>query len=457
MSGEIYLPINAIDPNSPDTTKIVVYAKDDGLYIRRPDDVVGMRLRIGENDSAAAQLLNNSGNTLTYGSVVIWDVTVNEAVTTTNVEADFRVAGVVNSQSIQSGYVGSIITLAGSIVDVMCDSNAVGRGHFLVTSSTPGMAKAIGYSITDNTFAIALEEKSAGGNGLVTAMLVHNVRTITAGNTGWSVGGYTTAAVANTQKLVIPNETWLTVIDAALPTALYTQGGLGYSIIRGYSAGGYTGSVNFSTIYRVVFSTEQLTTVEGVTLTNAKRSMRYGHNAGVKGWIVGGYTTTYVANTDRFVFATETNSAGNSISVADRYRNGVSDGTKIFTAGGETQPTNHIAVNTESISAYPDANIIISNNYAVISFPSKAGYYVRDATGAGNGAKIPFNTGVASVITGPNSSKFIANGCTDGISVGYFAPVNMERFNPVTESFTACANSMQIPKNSAAVFNSGAL
>lgn len=444
------------DVDEPASGRLVIYAKEDGAYIRRAGDPAGLRLRLGADDTHSSQLHNNDSLTLQYGNVVIWDSSADTSVRLTNINGDYRVAGVVNALAIAPGNIGGVMTQAGEIVDVLCDSNAVARGMWLVSSSVPGRATAGGYWRTDNTFAVALSEKVAGSEGMVQAMLIHSLRTVTAGNAGWSLGGYAGTITNNTQKLTFANETWTSIPAAVLPTALYQQAGLGYRIIAGYSIGGYDGTNNYATAYKINLASETTGTVSAANLGTARRGLRYGHNAIDKGWVVGGYTTTAVATTDKITFTTDLRSAGASISVTDYWRVGVGDGMQIFTTGNTT-PTNRILVGTETISVYTDANITVSNSYCSVAFPISNGYYFR----AGSGAKINFASGIGSTGPVPSSAHDQASGMTDDLTVGYVAGNNSsptdttERFNPATETFSV-AGPMSVGKWLAAVFSVGA-
>jgi len=452
----INIPINSGDADEPASGRLVIFAKSDGLYIRRSGDVAGLRLRLGADDTLSSQLRNNDSVTLQYGNVVVWDVSANGAVRLTNVRGDYRVAGVVNTLSIAPGHVGSVMTQAGEIVDVLCDTGAVSRGMFLIASATPGRATASGYWKTENAFAVALSEKAAGSEGTVQAMLIHALRTVITGNAGWSVGGYGGGNITNNaQKLTFANETWTSVAGAALPMALQQQAGLGYGVIAGYSLGGYDNTNNYATAYKLNLASETTGAVNGANLLTTRRNLRYGHNAIDKGWVVGGYTTAAVNNTDKITFAVDLRSAGASLSVADSMRVGVGDGTQIFTTGS-TAPTNRILIGTETISAYPDANITASGSYCSVAFPVGYGYYFR----AGGGAKINFASGIGSGGPIPSGAHDYASGITDGLAVGYVAGNNAspydttERFNPATETFSA-TGSMSVGKCSAAVFSVG--
>jgi len=452
----INIPINTGDVDEPASGRLIIYAKSDGLYIRRAGDPTGLRLRLGADDTMSSQLLNNSTLTLRYGNVVIWDSTADAAVKLTNIKGDYRVAGVVNAPAIGPGSIGGVMTQAGEIVDVLCDTEAVARGMFLVTSTVPGRATANGYWRTDNAFAIALSAKAAGSEGMVRAVLMQGLRTIIVGNAGWALGGSTGEITNNSQKLTFANETWVSVSAAAMPIALIAQAGLGYGITAGYSIGGTDNTNNYATAYKLNLASETIGTASGANLGTARRGLRYGHNATNKGWVVGGYTNANVSITDKITFATDLRSAGADLSVLDARRVGVGDGTQIFTVGS-AEPTNRILVGTETISAYTDANITVSLNYCSMAFPARNGYYVQGTSGA----KINFASGIGSRGPGTAGVHNIANGITNGIAIGYVAgndaaPMGTtERFNPATEIFSA-SGTMSAGKYNAAVFSVGA-
>lgn len=457
MSGEILVPINSVDTNAPDAGKLVIFAKEDGLYIRRATDTVGMRLRMGADDTSAAQLLNNSGTTLYYGDVVVWDVSADEAVGLTTIEGDYRVAGVVVSTEIADGQVGSVMMLAGYVVDVMCDTGAVARGQFLMASSTAGRARSAGYWRTDNTFAVALSEKSSGAEGIVHAMLVHAARRLTVGGAGWASGGNASGALTSAERFAFASEAWSGAAGAALPAARYASAGLGYGVYAGLNIGGMTGS-SAAEAYKIDYGTMTLAAQTSANLTTARRNLRYGHNSAAKGWAVAGYTSVNVNTVDKTTYATMITSTGGMLSVADIYRVGVSDGVSVYTAGSTT-PTNKISAASETIAASADANITASQYYLSMSFPGTNGYYLQGTSGA----KINFASGVGSGGPGSLAAHNYGHGMSDNLTIGYAAGNNAspydvtERFNPATETYSAMSATMVVGRSQSAVFCEGAL
>lgn len=106
-------------------------------------------------------ILNNSGGELRTGDVVVWDMAVDKAVTTTTTANAPTVAGVWVGVTPNGGY-GRVMVDGVGLVRV---NAAVARGTVLATSTTAKQAKAGGAS----AFAFTLEATS--GAGLVRAAL----------------------------------------------------------------------------------------------------------------------------------------------------------------------------------------------------------------------------------------------------------------------------------------------
>lgn len=81
---------------------------------------------------------NSSGATLEQGSVVIWLAAGGQAINTSTLQGDSRVAGVIESR-VLNGATGRIIT--NGVVAVLCDE-AVAVGALLEISTTAGQAQA---------------------------------------------------------------------------------------------------------------------------------------------------------------------------------------------------------------------------------------------------------------------------------------------------------------------------
>lgn len=107
-------------------------------------------------------ILNNSGQTLQTGDVVIWDSTADRAVTTTTTRDDRRVAGVWIGRTLNGAY-GRVLKSGVGYVKV---GAAVTRGNRLGTGTT---ATAAAEYNTVGRLGVALQ--STGGAGLCLALI----------------------------------------------------------------------------------------------------------------------------------------------------------------------------------------------------------------------------------------------------------------------------------------------
>lgn len=128
------------------------------------DDVMAVDV----NEAYGLTLTNRSGGALVLGDVVIQDTGNDSSFTTTNVEANPKVIGVV-AESIANAASGVAMN-GGPMAGVKCDAVAVTRGQYLITSTTLTRATSTSTWQT-GVFAIALTAKGAGV-GTVTAWLL---------------------------------------------------------------------------------------------------------------------------------------------------------------------------------------------------------------------------------------------------------------------------------------------
>jgi len=110
-------------------------------------------------------VLNNSGQTLVTGDVVVWDTTAQQAVTTSTTVADQNVAGVVVGR-IGSARNGLILVKGIGWVNT---NNAITNGNALVQSGTAKQASFTGPIGSIGAFAYAMSTTS--GSGLIPAFV----------------------------------------------------------------------------------------------------------------------------------------------------------------------------------------------------------------------------------------------------------------------------------------------
>lgn len=113
-------------------------------------------------------LVNKSGVLQEAGTVVIPDYTADYGFTTTDIEGDSRVVGVLSEDIANnaSGKVG-----VGKKTSTVKVTGNVARGEWLITSSTAGMAKASGTTRPPGAIGVAMTAYEGGGNGTVVALL----------------------------------------------------------------------------------------------------------------------------------------------------------------------------------------------------------------------------------------------------------------------------------------------
>jgi hypothetical protein len=378
----------------------------------------------GAGDSATS-LTNKSGSTVNLGDVVVFDTDNDSAFETTTHQQDLRVMGVAKS-SIANNAVGPVHTIAGKVVTVNCDTAAVVRGQFLISSATAGKATAGSYYREAGVFAIAITSKAGGSNGTVQAMLIDNFRQAIIGTSGWSWGNTSYGATA--QKFTIATETWATVAGAALSTGRRGPCGMSYGTTAAYVLHGLTasGAANASNIRnKIPYATE---TTSILAASGAQRCVTLSViNFASKGFVAGGQNTagTNQSLSHKITFATDAEAAaGSSLSSARIWQGGISDGTYCYVGGDTSTVTDRLDNATETYTN--TATAALANaiaGYCMVSFPATAGYRAYN-NGAGTvySRKLVYST-ATDASNGSSPSGNIASGAslTDGIAFGYMS------------------------------------
>lgn len=379
-----------------------------------------------------APLTNQSGASMAAGDVIVFDTANDAAFKSTTVERDLRVMGVLRADT-GNGVLGPVYTGHGKIVTVNCTSDAIARGQYLITSTTAGKAKALGYFRSAGAFAVAVTSKAGGATGTVRAMLLDNTDQAFSGTAGWAMGGGTTA-VATTQKMTYATESWATIAGAALPGARTNACGLGYGTTASYaSMGADSGASATNGNYKITYATEVSSSLSVGLQRDAFRS---GINFSSKGFMAGGVLSS-VNRTDiqKNTFATDTIATIAAVLTSARQsQGGVSDGTYAYIAGATAVTCDRVDNATETIAAAAAANLAAAaSGYAMISFPASAGYRAMNDGSSNYTRKLTFATATdANNTSGPTGALDYAQYVTDGIAFGYLS--NATRANKLDSS-----------------------
>ena len=403
-------------------------------------------------------LINRASTDVAAGDVLVIENAYAEAFNTTTTPNDLRVLGVAG-EAIFAASAGKVQCIAGTLVTVNCDTGAVNRGEWLVTSATAKRAKSGGYFQTPGAFAIAMNSKTAGSIGTVKAILAQGFMYGIRGTTAWAAGGKNASNyLTDTQKFIMASASWATISGAALPAGTQEPLGIGYQNISGQCIGGSDGGGVKVTAYKLSFATETFAANAGCNLAAAARLLNSGLNSANKGFRAGGYTSVWGGLTDKFDFATDIRSALTAMTTADTYRLFYSDGAYgyILKATGF-----RITVATDVVAAHTGVNKALTLQGANISFPSIAGY----GTDGTSCLKVTFATGNQSTLgSSPASAHGSGQGVTDGATYGWIAGADgtpysaADKFTLSTETWSADSGAAQNPgKYSAAYFNNGAL
>lgn len=125
-----------------------------------PSNPTGL-IWVAAGGGANSTMTNAAGVELVNGDVVVIHPTTDRGINTTNVKGNLGVCGVVQDTIVNAAQ-GPVATVAGSQVLVKCDSVAVAKFDYLVTSTTPTRATTNGTLLNSSCFARALTSKGTG-------------------------------------------------------------------------------------------------------------------------------------------------------------------------------------------------------------------------------------------------------------------------------------------------------
>ncbi len=404
-------------------------------------------------------LTNQDGSNAAAGSVVVAELTHDDAFKGTTIANDLSVIGV-TAEAINYGAQGNVGIAA--LLDTLVTGN-IHRGEWIAASGTKWRGQTAGYSKPERgAVGYALEEYTGGGNGTVKAVVMPSPYNLSAAGSGWALGGFTSVNLTDGQKFTIASATWATVVGAALGTATRDLAGLGYGTIAGYAIGGYIAG-GVVTAHKMPFSTEVTATQSSANLPAARYSLRGGFNAADRGYVAGGLASNVVT---KLTFATDTMSAalGTTLSTARAYPVGVSNGTYAYAQGGTGSGVSDlITVATDTVSDNNSGDVI-ADEYQAMSFPADNGYMTEKSGATNNSKKIVLSTGVSANVTStlPADQKYASSVC-DGSGQGWYSgddasPYSVShKFTKATETLSADAGAvMSVGKFTAGYFNNGA-
>ncbi len=418
--------------------------------------------------AANATMTNKSGGAANAGDVLIFSSEYDSAFISTTIESDLRVCGVAGEYIDDDGE-GAVNSVPGIICAVNCDSGAVSRGDWLISSSTEFKAKSGGILKPSGAFAIALSAKDAGAAGQVQAMMVQGFTRGVSGTSGWAVGGNAgSGGVTNSEKFTIAAGTWATIAGAALPTGTYGAGGIGRDTTAGYSLGGYQ-SGYVATAYKLTYTIDTTAACATANLSLARAYPTAGGlNGQLKGYVGGGTDVTVRQTSEVLTFATEITAAISNLPSARYFTVGVSDGVHGYVLGGfdgaaHTGICSRITFSTDAVADHNDGDVTASQLYTSINFQAVAGYLASKAGAAVPSHKIVFATGISAAVSSTlPADQGHAFGVSDGLSLGWICGDDASpytagtSFNQTTETYAVDADAaLAYGKNQGAYFNNG--
>jgi hypothetical protein len=401
----------------------------------------------------SVSLTNQCGADVAAGDVVVFESGYDESFNTTTIPNDLRVLGVA-AEAILAGAVGNIQTLAGTVITLNCDTGAVNRGEWLVTSAVDKKAKSAGYFQVPGAFALAMTGKSAGSTGTIRAILVQGFTLGVKGISSWAMGGKTNNTAA--QKFIMASATYSSISGATLPVAKGYAGGFGNANICGYLTGGDA----TTSAYKFSYATETWSAVSGMNLSQLDFRFDSGLTSLTKGYRLGGrFGSSASALADKFTFATETRAALSVLSPAQQERGQCGDGVYCYLDFSSTYGC-RLTISTDTHAAHSGVQGAVITCANGLSFPATAGYFSDSDLSA---KKINFASGVMSNLgSGPSSSHGAGIGVTDGANYGWQSGSGAggtasDKFTKSTETFSSDAGAALVLGNyGSTFFNNGA-
>lgn len=191
--------------------------------------------------SSAIALTNNSGGTVDYGDVVIFDKANASSFKTTTIVADQRILGVAGG-TILNGAVGSVLMSGIQTVNV---TGNVALGQSLIPSATVKRAMANGGGSQDGLLGYALTAYAGGSTGTVQALIVPKL-----GRAGAAIivegasSGTNIVAGTNANRLVLAVVYQMhgTNSTSSQPPTVPTVGGVSMTYVGSFAS-------NFSSTY----------------------------------------------------------------------------------------------------------------------------------------------------------------------------------------------------------------
>ena len=248
---------------------------------------------------------------------------------------------------------------------------------------------------------------------------------------GYAMGGYSTAAVATTDRITFSTSVTAASTISNLSQARLQLPGVSDGAVYGYAMGGDTAAdPPVATTDRITFSTSVTAASTVSNLTGIRRGAAGVSDGAIYGYAMGGYSGGYLATTDRITFSTSVTAASTISNLsAVRYAVvGVSDGSVYGYAMGGGDPasliTDRITFST-SVTAASTVSNLSQARYVVAGVSDGAvyGYAMGGRTTAAVATtdRITFSTSVTAANTASNLSgvRNSAAGVSDGAVYGY--------------------------------------
>ena len=245
---------------------------------------------------------------------------------------------------------------------------------------------------------------------------------------GYFCGGYTGAVYSSVSRILLSTST-ISANSSSLTVPTYASGALGDGTTYGYVAGGYSGAM-YSGVNILTFSTSTFA-ANASKLSSARYQLAGLSDGSTYGYFNGGTTggAPYVTTSDMITFSTSTLAAhtATQLSVGRIGLAGVSDGSTYgyFSGGASGGPTyvattDRIVFASSTISASTTWNLkVVTDNCGGISDGSTYGYVGggQTPTDINTVEKLTFSSSTYSTSTTSNlnlvSARTSPYGCSD--------------------------------------------